>query len=147
MRISQLLALKRLEIIKVAPSASVASAVELMASERVGAVLVIDAEGQLRGVLSERDVVHGLASDPVGLLNRRVMEVATTGGPVASPEDSVQKVMELMTVTRARHVPVLQYGDVIGIVSIGDIVKSRLDEKTRENTVLQEIARSQFFAH
>jgi signal-transduction protein with cAMP-binding, CBS, and nucleotidyltransferase domain len=55
--------------------------------------------------------------------------------------------MEVMTATRARHVPVIQHGRVMGVVSIGDIVKSRLDEKTQENTVLQEIARAQFFAN
>jgi CBS domain-containing protein len=62
--------------------------------------------------------------------------------PVASAQDTVQSVMQTMTATRARHVPVLERGRVIGIVSIGDIVKSRLDEKIQENTVLQDLARA-----
>jgi CBS domain-containing protein len=117
-----------------------------MTREHVGAVLVIDEDGRLIGVLSERDVVHGLAADPVGLLNRAVIEIVSKDGPVTSLQETVQSVMEIMTATRTRHVPVLQHGRVIGIVSIGDIVKSRLDEKTQENAVLQEIARAQFLA-
>lgn len=147
MRINQILPIKPSAIVHVLPSASVASAIELMLQERVGAVLVMDEEGQLVGVLSERDIVYGLAADPSGLLQRKVIEIARTDSPVASPEDTVQAVMEVMTVTRARHVPVIRYGRVIGVISIGDIVKSRLDEKTLENTVLQELARTQFFAH
>lgn len=146
MRVSQILSGKRLGIVRVEPSASIARAVGLMKSEHVGAVLVIDPDGRLVGVLSERDVVYGLASDPAGLLDRAVMDILRKDVPVAALQDTVQSVMEVMTATRTRHVPVVQYGRVIGIVSIGDIVKSRMDEKTQENAVLQEIARAQFVA-
>jgi CBS domain-containing protein len=64
-----------------------------------------------------------------------------TDGPVATLEDSVLSVMEVMTAARARHVPIVKYGRAIGIVSIGDVVKSRLDETMQENSVLQDIAR------
>jgi CBS domain-containing protein len=146
MRVSQILPTKRRDIVQVLPSATVATAVGLMAREHVGAVMVIDADGRLVGLISERDIVHGLASDPLGLLAKVVTKIVRDDAPVAALEDTVQSVMEVMTATRTRHVPVLQHGRVIGIVSIGDIVKSRLDEKTQENTVLQEIARAQFFA-
>ncbi len=147
MRISELLSRKRAGVVHVPPSAPVGPAVELMKERQIGAVLVIDADGRLTGMLSERDVVHALASDPAGLLARPVSEVARSEGPVAALEDTVQRIMEVMTVTRARHVPVVRFGRVVGIVSIGDVIKSRLDEKTFENAVLQEIARAQFFAH
>jgi CBS domain-containing protein len=146
MRVSQILSAKRLNIVSLSPSASIGTAIGLMKSEHVGAVLVIDEDGRLVGVVSERDVVHALASDPAGLLERAVIEILRKDGPVAALQDTVQSVMEVMTATRTRHVPVVQYGRVIGIVSIGDIVKSRLDEKTQENAVLQEIARAQFLA-
>jgi CBS domain-containing protein len=146
MRVSQILPIKRRDLVSVAPSATVRSAIALMQRQRVGAVLLLDEEQRLLGVLSERDIVHGLATAALGLLERPVSDVAHTDAPVATPEDTVQSIMELMTVTRARHVPVVQFGRVVGIVSIGDIVKSRLDEKTLENVVLQEIARAQFFA-
>src|SRR5262249_45140319 len=144
---SQLLNAKRRDVVKVTPADSVSTAVSLMQRERVGAVLVLDEESRLLGVLSERDVVHAFALNPVGLLDRPVIQLAREDVPVTSLQDSVQAVMELMTATHSRHVPVVQYGRVVGVVSIGDAVKSRLDEKNQENAVLQEIARSQYFAH
>jgi CBS domain-containing protein len=146
MRISELLLDKRPDLVSVSASASVGTAVALMGSEHVGAVLVLDAEQHLLGVLSERDVVHQLARAPLDLFKQSVLDLARRDGPVAALEDSLQAVMERMTQSRARHVPVIRYGRVIGIVSIGDVVKSLIEEKTRENTVLQDIARSQFFA-
>jgi CBS domain-containing protein len=118
-----------------------------MQREHVGAVLVLDEEQRLLGVLSERDVVHGLASDPGSLLSRKAMDIARADNAFATRDDTVQSVMELMTVTRARHIPIVEFGRVTGVVSIGDIVKSRLAEKTQENTVLQELVRARFFAH
>jgi CBS domain-containing protein len=147
MRISQLLRSKRAGIVQVDPSASVGAAIMLMQREHVGAVLVLDDEQRLLGVLSERDVVHGLASDRDDLFARKAIDLARKENAFATPDDTVQSVMELMTVTRARHVPVIEFGRVTGVVSIGDIVKSRLAEKTQENTVLQEIVRARFFAH
>ncbi|HTT42056.1 MAG TPA: CBS domain-containing protein [Steroidobacteraceae bacterium] len=146
MRISQLLLDKRPDVVSVAPSESVGTAVALMQREHVGAVLVLDPEQHVLGVLSERDVVHHLADAPLNVLQKPVFDIARRDGPVAVLEDSVQAVMERMTQSRARHVPVLRFGRVVGIVSIGDVVKSLLEEKTRENTVLQDIARAQFFA-
>ena len=146
MRLNQILSAKRSHIVRVSPTTTVAEAIALMGREHVGAVLVIDADAHLLGVLSERDVVYGLAAHPEGLLARAVIEVARRDTPVASPQDTVKFVMEAMTASRARHVPVVEHGRVVGVVSIGDVVKWRLDEQSRENAVLQEIARSQFFA-
>lgn len=145
-RVSQILSKKRATLVQVAPTALVATAVGLMKHHRVGSVLILDQYGGLIGVLSERDLVHAFASDPMNLLNRTVLEIARTGVPTASPEDTVQSVMEVMTATHSRHVPVIQFGRVVGLVSIGDVVKSRIEEQTRENAVLQEIARAQYFA-
>lgn len=146
MRISQILPTKRSDIVSVPPTAKVRGAIALMKREHVGAVLVLDEDRRLLGVLSERDVVHSLdlqASDPFA---RQVTEVMRRDSPVASAQDTVQSVMQTMTVTRARHVPVIERGRVIGIVSIGDIVKWRLDEQIQENTVLQDLARSRVLA-
>lgn len=147
MRINDILDSKRVNIVHVRPSASVGIVLDLMKNEHVGAVLLLDEGQRLHGVLSERDVVHALASGPLGLHSRAAIDIARRDNPVAAPDDTVQSVMELMTKTRARHVPVVESGRVVGIVSIGDIVKSRLDEKTRENSVLQDLARAQFFAN
>jgi CBS domain-containing protein len=146
MRISQLLPTKRPDVVSVPAGTTVRGAILVMRREHVGAVLVLDGDKRLLGVLSERDIVHSLdleSSDPFA---RPVLEVMRRENPVASAQDTVQSVMQIMTATRARHVPIVEWGRVIGIVSIGDVVKSRLDEKTQENTVLQDLARSRLIA-
>ncbi|HUI61047.1 MAG TPA: CBS domain-containing protein [Steroidobacteraceae bacterium] len=142
MRISQILRSKRPDVIRISPDATVRAAVALMAREQVGALAVVDSEEELLGVISERDVIHSLDSRGERLMAELVRNIMRTDGPIASLDDSVRSVMEVMTATRARHVPVVRFGRLIGIVSIGDVVKSRLDETTQENSILQDIARS-----
>ncbi|HVO45763.1 MAG TPA: CBS domain-containing protein [Steroidobacteraceae bacterium] len=142
MHISQILRNKRPDIIRISPDATVRAAVALMTREQVGALAVVDSEEELLGVISERDVIHSLDSRGERLMTELVRNVMRSDGPIASVDDSVRSVMEVMTASRARHVPVVRFGRLIGIVSIGDVVKSRLDETTQENSILQDIARS-----
>jgi CBS domain-containing protein len=146
MRISQILTMKRKDLVSVSPAATLRGAVKLMKREHVGAVLVLDADQRLLGVLSERDIVHSLDSEIGDAFERPVLEVMRRENPVASAQDTVQSVMQTMTATRARHVPIVEWGRVIGIVSIGDIVKSCLEEKNQENMVLQDLARARVIA-
>ena len=141
MRIRQILQGKRLDVVVIAPDASIRAAINLMKQERVGSLVVIDRNRNLLGVLSERDVIHSLAGDGADVLQRSVDSIMRTDGPVVGLEDTVQHAMQVMTEKRARHVPVLEAKRMIGVVSIGDIVKSRLHEKIQENGVLQDIAR------
>jgi CBS domain-containing protein len=141
MLISQILRTKRPDVIIIAPDATIRSAIDLMTHEHVGALVVVDEEQHLLGVVCERDIIQNLdfdGADPMGAL---VCTVMRTDGPVANLEDTVRSVMEVMTAAHARHVPVVEYGRPIGIVSLGDVVKSRLDETIQENSVLQDIAR------
>jgi CBS domain-containing protein len=112
-----------------------------MTREHVGALLVVDHEERLLGVISERDIIHNLHSRGTELMRSHVNSVMRTDGPVAALEDTVMSVMEVMTAARARHVPVIRYGRPIGIVSVGDVVKSRLSETIQENSVLRDFAR------
>src|SRR6266702_3250941 len=146
MRISQILRTKRSDVVVISPDATLRTAISLMTRERVGALVVVDEEQHLLGVVSERDIIQRLDLDGPDLLVTLVRGVMRTDGPVATLEDSLQSVMEVMTATRARHVPIVKYGRPIGIVSIGDIVKSRLDETMQENSVLQDIARVHWLA-
>jgi CBS domain-containing protein len=146
MRISQILPTKRRDLVSVPAAATLRGVIQLMKREHVGAVLVLDDERRLLGVLSERDIVHSLDLESGDPFERPVLEVMRRESPVASAQDTVQSVMQTMTATRARHVPIVEWGRVIGIVSIGDIVKSRLDEKMQENTVLQDLARARVIA-
>ena len=142
MRISQILRSKRSDVVAISPDASVRSAITLMNREHVGALVVIDADQRLMGVISERDVIQCLESEHVDLTLMTVSGIMRIDGPTATLDDTLQSVMEVMTNTRARHVPIIKYGRPVGIVSIGDVVKSRLDETMKENSVLQDIARN-----
>ena len=146
MRISQILRSKRSDVVVISPDATLRTAIALMTRERVGALVVVDEEQHLLGVVSERDIIQSLDLDAPDLTVTVVRAVMRTDGPVATLEDSLQSVMEVMTATRARHVPIVKYGRPIGIVSIGDVVKSRLDETMQENSVLQDIARVHWLA-
>jgi CBS domain-containing protein len=146
MRISQILRTKRSDVVVISPDATLRTAIALMTRERVGALVVVDEEQHLLGVVSERDIIQSLDLDAPDLIVTLVRRIMRTDGPVATLEDSLQSVMEVMTATRARHVPIVKYGRPIGIVSIGDIVKSRLDETMQENSVLQDIARVHWLA-
>jgi len=142
MRISQILRGKRPDVVAISPDASVRSAITLMNREHVGALVVIDGDQRLLGVISERDIIQSLDSEYVDLTIMKVSGIMRIDGPTASLDDTLQSVMEVMTHARARHVPIMKYGRPVGIVSIGDVVKSRLDETMKENSVLQDIARN-----
>jgi len=146
MFISQILRTKRPGVVVVSPEASIRSAIAAMVRQHVGALVVVDEDQQLMGVVSEREIIQTLDLEGPDLMATVVRSVMRTDVPVATQEDTVRSVMEVMTAARARHVPVVAYGRPIGIVSIGDIVKSRLDETIQENTVLQDIARVRWLA-
>jgi CBS domain-containing protein len=146
MLISQILRTKRPGVVVISPEASIRSAIAEMVRRHVGALVVVDEDQQLMGVVSEREIIQNLDLEGADLMATVVRSVMRTDVPVASQEDTVRSVMEVMTVARARQVPVVAYGRPIGIVSIGDIVKSRLDETLQENTVLKDIARVHWLA-
>jgi len=146
MLISQLLRMKRPGVVVVSPETSIRSAISQMVRQHVGSLVVVDEDQQLMGVVSEREIIQNLDLEGPDLMGMTVRNVMRTNVPVASQEDTVLSVMEIMTAVRARHVPVVAYGRPIGIVSIGDIVKSRLDETIQENTVLKDIARVRWHA-
>jgi CBS domain-containing protein len=141
MRISQILRAKRPDVVTIPPDATVRSAVALMTRERVGALAVVDEDQHLLGVISERDIIHNLDFEGTNLMSAVVSRVMRTDSPSAAVDDTVQSVMETMTASRARHVPIIRHGRLIGIVSIGDVVKSRLDETIQENNILHDLAR------
>jgi CBS domain-containing protein len=146
MLIGQLLRTKRPGVVVVSPETSIRSAVSQMVRQHVGSLVVVDEDQQLMGVVSEREIIQNLDLKGPDLMVTPVRDVMRTDVPVAGQEDTVLSVMEVMTAARARHVPVVAYGRPIGIVSIGDIVKSRLDETIQENTVLKDIARVRWHA-
>jgi CBS domain-containing protein len=123
-------------------TAKVSKAIGKLDEERIGALVVVDRWGKLAGMFSERDVIRGLARDGTAALDYEVHELMTPDVATCAPEDPIEKAMAVMTAHRIRHLPVMAGGKLLGIVSIGDLVKYRLDEKKAEANVLLDIARA-----
>lgn len=136
MHVSTMLSNKGQEIISVSPGDEIAKAVQLMSERRIGAVLVLEG-GAIAGMFSERDIVHSITRVGPALLQREVREFMTQEVVTCGMEDSLDQLMGLMTERRIRHLPVVDGGQVIGMISIGDVVKSRLAEAEAESDALK----------
>lgn len=135
MLISDVLRSKGPTVVTVRPDETVRALVEVLGAEGVGAA-VVSADGEsVAGIVSERDVVRGLRTDET-LLERPVAEIMTAEVRTCRSGQSVDEIMRLMTEHRIRHVPVVEDGALAGIVSIGDVVKSRIDELVHERDQL-----------
>jgi CBS domain-containing protein len=113
-------------ILSVSGDATVADAIALLAEKRIGALPVVD-DGGVRGIFSERDVVYGLAREGAAFLARKVSEVMISPAITVDPDAGVMDALSLMTMRRIRHLPVIDQGEIAGFVSIGDLVKYRID--------------------
>ncbi|MBM3569749.1 MAG: CBS domain-containing protein [Alphaproteobacteria bacterium] len=139
MFVNTILDQKGRDVITVTPSASIREAVKLLAARRIGAVLVReDGAANAAGILSERDIVRGLAEKGPALLERPVSEMMTRDLFTCAPADSIDQVMDVMTKRRIRHLPVTDRGRLIGMISIGDVVKFRMAEIEREAEDLRQ---------
>ncbi len=138
MQVRHILREKGSEIVTISAEATLSEASRLLARKRIGAVIVRGEAGGLAGILSERDVVRAVAEESVGALARPVHVYMTCDVATCCEDDSVDALMEMMTRGRFRHVPVARDGSLVGIVSIGDVVKSRIDETVREAAALRE---------
>lgn len=121
----------------VTPQAPVADIVQMLATHRIGAVLVVDDKGALCGILSERDIVRSLAENGAGTLDRVASDLMTADVTTATLQTSVDAAMEMMTTGRFRHVPVLDEGRLVGLVSIGDVVKAKIADAEHERDSLR----------
>ena len=136
MRINDVIRRKGTLVVTVSPDATVGELLELLAQHRIGA-LVVSSDGQaVEGIVSERDVVRHLQARGVDVLQARVSEIMTGEVKTCDPNDSVEQLMRQMTDLRARHIPVVVDGALRGIVSIGDLVKYRIDELQLERDEL-----------
>lgn len=140
MKVREILEAKGQGVVTIRSDATLSTAVHRLALERVGALVVSDDGARIAGILSERDVVAALAREGADLLaaGRRVAELMTRNVVTCGPDDTVKHLMAEMTRRRVRHLPVVVGDRLVGIVSIGDVVKSRLGEVELEATVLRE---------
>jgi CBS domain-containing protein len=137
LKIAEVLRVKGRAVATIHPEQSVGSAVRVMKNRGVGALVVAPDGSQLIGIVSERDVVRALVDDPA-VLERRVADIMTANVVTCTPDDTVTRAMTLMTHGRHRHLPVVVEGRLDGIVSIGDLVKARLEELELESRVLRD---------
>jgi len=138
MKVSALLDRKGRRVHTTKADASVADAAKALVELKIGALLVVDDAGRALGILSERDIVTGLAGTAGNLAGVAVGSLMTTSLVTCAPEDSVVALMAKMTERRVRHLPVYQGDELVGLVSIGDVVKNRIEEIEAEAKALRE---------
>jgi len=120
------------------PGARLSDAVKLLGEKKIGAVLVLNMAGNIDGILSERDIVRVLSERGAGVLDEPVSAVMTRKVVSCRPLDTVAALMEMMTIGKCRHLPVVEEGKVVGLISIGDIVKWRVKEYETEQEALRD---------
>jgi CBS domain-containing protein len=137
MQVENILQSKGRAVSTVTAGSTIAEAVTLLNTKKIGAVVVVDGK-RVVGILSERDVVRHLGSDWAVLASRPVSDVMTKNVVSVSRFATVADVMERMTDKRIRHMPIVENGELVGIVSIGDVVKRKIEETEQEATALKE---------
>ena len=138
MKVAAILSAKGTRVATIRPTASVGQAIARFRAEGIGALVVVGLNESLLGLIAERDVINALAEIGTEVLSKQVEGVMNRRPATCTPEDDVKAVMTTMTQRRLRHLPVLDEGALAGIVSIGDIVKNRLDEMAFEANVLRD---------
>jgi CBS domain-containing protein len=138
MRISDILRVKGVRVVTVAPDTEVGDLLAVLAEHRIGAVVVSRDGTSVEGIASERDIVRALAERGAAVLGEPVSRIHTVEVYSVAPDTDLNEVVRMMTERRIRHLPVVVDGALGGIVSIGDVVKSRMDELETERTALTE---------
>jgi CBS domain-containing protein len=140
-KVSSVLKHKGHEVVTVAPNQTVTAIVKVLTQHRIGAVPVVDEQGQIIGIISERDIIRGMAQHADAVLTLAADRLMSRDVKTCSSEDQLDDLMEVMTRQRIRHLPVVADGALHGIVSIGDVVKQRLEEVQSEAEELRNYIR------
>jgi len=140
--VNLILSRKGTDVVTIEPTATVADAAKLLSERRIGAIVVTGPDKLVAGILSERDIVRALGARGAQVLDTQVADMMTRKVVTCARGDTLAALMEQMTQGKFRHVPVVEDGKLAGIVSIGDVVKSRLEEMERESDAMREYIRS-----
>ena len=141
MIVKHILESKRGNVITIEPTADLAAAAKLLADRHIGAVVILGADHRIIGILSERDIVRACADHGPTALHEPVGQVMTRDVQTCSETDTIESLMGRMTAGKFRHMPVVEQGQLIGIVSIGDVVKNRVEEIEHEAEALRDYVR------
>lgn len=138
MKVDTMLAAKGDKVVTARPDATVATIIRMLKLEGIGALVVSEDGEKILGIISERDVVRALVDHSGEVLKMRVDELMTHSVKTCTPDANIKDVMAEMTRSRVRHLPVVRDGKLCGIISIGDVVKNRLEELETETSVLRD---------
>jgi len=138
MTVATILAAKGHDIVTIEPSASLAAAARLLAEKRIGAVLILGADRRIAGILSERDIVRVIAEHGADVLNEPVSVAMTRKVSTCNETELVSKIMERMSAGKFRHMPVVDQGQPVGMISIGDVVKHRLQAMEQDSVAIHD---------
>jgi CBS domain-containing protein len=140
--VKTILARKGSSVVTIDPTATVAIAAKTLTERGIGALVVTGAEGRTIGIVSERDIVRALGQRGVAVLDTPVADIMTRRVVTCGQQDTIGELMQQMTDGKFRHVPVVEQDRLIGIVSIGDVVKSRLEQMEQESNALRDYIRT-----
>ena len=138
MNVKAILSAKGTGIVSIEPTATLAAAVRTLAQHKIGALVVLGPDHRVIGIVSERDIVRALAEQGAEVLTKPLSQVMTRKVATCTEADTVGKIMEQMTSGKFRHVPVIELDQLVGIISIGDVVKYRLQEMEQESAALRD---------
>ena len=136
MNVRQILAKKGINVITIRPDQLIREAVALMSKHRIGALIVVDSDSHPVGIISERDIVRRAAKDE-SLFGIEVQDIMTSDLVIGMPQDDIYSVAQTMTKKRFRHLPIVEDGELVGIISIGDILKAERDQYLGEIDTLE----------
>jgi CBS domain-containing protein len=138
MNVKAILSSKGTGVVSIEPTATLAAAVNTLTQHKIGALVVLGPDHRVIGILSERDIVRALAEQGAEALNKPLSQVMTRKVATCTHADTVGMIMEQMTSGKFRHVPVVEQDQLVGIISIGDVVKHRLWEMEQESAALRD---------
>ena len=140
MKVGDILRSKGSTVMTVRPSDTIVMLARRLKLERVGAMIVSRDGETIDGIISERDICHGLSEHGAELLEKHVSDLMTRAVVTCKPDDTIADVARIMTNRRVRHLPVKEHGKLAGVISVGDVVKHRIDEMEMEANVLRDYA-------
>jgi CBS domain-containing protein len=142
MIVRSILAAKGGDVITIEPTATLAAAAQLLSARRIGAVVILGPGDRIAGILSERDIVRATAARGASALDEPVGQAMTREVATCAKDDTIDSLMQRMTDGKFRHLPVVEQGRLVGIVSIGDVVKQRLSEVEQESEAMRDYIRT-----
>jgi CBS domain-containing protein len=138
MKVRDILKNKGPEVFTIGEEKLLRDAVDILARNNIGVLIVISSEGKIDGIISERDILKACSNNPDSFLNLPVKDCMTKKLLIAEPDDEIDYVQKIMTENRIRHLPVLNNKILVGLISIGDVVKAQLSDKIYENKYLMD---------